>query len=59
MARDERIRDLRARARRETGKDPVASMIVAFGLFGGGDGDGELRWDIRIDDRRWSEIWGL
>ena len=51
-AYDEIIRDLRTLARRETGKEPVVSMIVAFG-FRGKCGD-EL--ERRIDASRWSEI---
>lgn len=53
-ARDEIIRDLRTLARRETGKEPVVSMIIAFGFLGKcGD---EVRLGRRIDASRWSEI---
>jgi len=34
------MRDLRILARRERGKEPVVSIMVALGLGGGGDGDG-------------------
>ena len=49
-AREERIRDLRILARRETGKELVVSIMVAFGLAE--DFDGERRRDIKIEDRR-------
>jgi hypothetical protein len=53
-ARDEMIRDLRTLARRAMGKEPVASIMVAFGLVGGvGD---VARFERSIDDRRWNEI---
>lgn len=53
-ARDEIIRDLRTLARRGSGKEPVVSIIVAFGLLDGCD-EG-WRFERRRDARRWSEI---
>jgi hypothetical protein len=54
VACDEIIRNLRILARRETGKEPVVSMIVAFGFLAKcGDG---VRLERRIDASRWSEI---
>ena len=53
-ARDEMIRELRTLARRAIGKDPVVSIIVAFGL---GDAVGDVvRFERSIVDRRWNEI---
>lgn len=54
-ARDVRIRDVRTLARREMGKEPVVSIIVAFG-FAGEPGEEEIL-ERRIDARRCSEIW--
>lgn len=53
-ARDEMIRELRTLARRAMGKEPVVSIIVAFGL---GDWIGDMvRFERSIDDRRWNDI---
>lgn len=53
-ARDEMIRELRTLARRAMGKEPVVSIIVAFGL---GDWVCDMvRFERSIDDRRWNEI---
>lgn len=41
-ARDEMIRALRTLARRDTGKEPVVSTIVALGLLEGFDGEARL-----------------
>ena len=49
-AYDEMIRAFRTLARRDTGKEPVVSIIVAFGLVGG---LGEtVRLERRTDARR-------
>lgn len=53
-ARDEMILELRTLARRAIGKEPVVSIIVAFGLE---DAVGDLvRFERSIVDRRWNEI---
>lgn len=53
-ARDEMIRELRTLARSAMGKEPVVSIIVAFGLV---EGVGDLvRFERSIEDNRWSEI---
>lgn len=49
---EDRIRDFRIWARSETGKEPVVSIIVAFGV-----GGLVVGWERRMLVRRWSEIW--
>lgn len=56
--RDSRIRDLRTLARRERGKEPVVSMIVARGFVRWvAENDGDGRRESSTDARRWSEIY--
>jgi len=54
VTRDDRIRDFKTLARSETGKEPVVSIIVAVGSLG--DSENEVRFERRIDARRWSDI---
>ena len=51
------MRDFKTLARRGSGKELVVSIMVALVLEG--ELDGNERWEIRIEESRWREIYNI